>query len=74
MIELYENNESFVEIQNQEGKKQTFICHICEETFEHYAFEAHFPICAKQKPECELCNESFPSIKNSPRLILNFRL
>ena len=47
MIELSENNQSFVEIQNQE-KKQTFICHICEEKFEHYAFEAHFPTCAKK--------------------------
>ena len=50
MIEFSKNNHSFVEkIQNQEGiKKPTFICHICEEKFEHYAFEAHFPICAKK--------------------------
>ena len=42
MIELSENNESSVESQ-----KQTFICHICEEKFENFAFEVHFPTCAK---------------------------
>ena len=31
---------------NQEDDMKTFICHICQEKFEHHAFQVHFPKCA----------------------------
>ena len=58
--------------ENQEDNMKTFICHICQEKFEHHAFKVHFPKCAGKQENLqviknvhegqilsEICDKSF---------------